>query len=86
MLLLNLQKLLLDDGKHALFTGEDIEKVLDFCNDGIVFPFDFVLLHRSQLIETEFKDGIYLAISENILVTHDTGLTTDQDAQDLGCG
>ena len=68
------EKLVLDDGQHTRFTGKNVEEVLDFLEDGIVFHLHLVLLHASKLVEAQLEDGIDLAVSENIELTLYTGL------------
>ena len=68
------KKLILDDGQHTRFTGEDVEEVLDFLEDGIVFHLHLVLLHACKLVKAQLKDGIDLAVSEYVGVILHTGL------------
>ena len=44
------KKLILDDGQHTRFTSEDVEEVLDFFENGIVFHLHLVLLHARKLV------------------------------------
>ena len=82
--LFNLKKLVLDDRQNTLFLGQDIEKVFNLLNDGIIFGFNLILLHRSELVKSQLKNGVHLSVSENILIPNDTRLAPNQDAQNLG--
>ena len=41
------------------------------------------MLHRSELVKTQLKDGIHLTIGENVFVTDNTGLAPNQYTQSL---
>ena len=51
ILLLNFQKLILNDCEHSFFPSKNVEKIFDVLNNRIIFGLDLVLLHRGQLIK-----------------------------------
>ena len=61
-------ELVFDDVKHAFFTSENVEKVGDFHEDTIVFPFDFITFKTGELIEAKFEDRVDLTFRENVVV------------------
>ena len=74
-------QLVLDDAKHTLLTGEDVEQVLDVDKHLVVFALHLVLLHAGELIEAEFEDGVHLALGEHVAIALHGGLRADEDAE-----
>ena len=79
-------QLVLDDGEHSFLTGENVHEVQNIGKHGVVFCFYLVALHTCELVEAEFEDGIHLTLAEEIGVSGNRRLRTDQDAKRFGSG
>ena len=67
-------QLVLDDGEHPHFAGEDVEQVLDVDEYAVVLGLHLVALHAGELVEAQFEDCVDLPLGEHIAVTLDGGL------------
>ena len=83
VLFFDLKEFIFDNRKHALLTSEDIEKVRNLFKDRVILSLDLIPLHRSELIEAELEDGIYLTIREDIFISLNAWLATNQDPKCL---
>lgn len=77
---LNFEEFVLDDGEDAFFLGKDVEEILDFFDEGVVFALDAVALEARELVEAEIENMGDLFFGEAVFAIDDAGSTADEDA------
>ena len=76
----DLRQVVLDDGQHTVFAGNDVHQVLDLNKQLVVLGLDLALLQTGQLVEAQVKNGVHLCLAEQIITALDAFLVADLDA------
>ena len=83
ILLLDHQQFGLDDCKNTFLTCENIQQVLDFFDQLVVFAADFVDFQPRQLVKAQVENGIGLSLAESVTAIGQAGLAADQNSNPL---
>ena len=81
VLVLDGEKLFLDDGQHPNLAGDDVHEVPDVGQNAIILILDLALLQRCELVQAKFQNLVRLNVCEDVSVADNGRLPANQNSE-----